>query len=121
MLPVVQYARLNEVQPYCAMTHHIWDGLWLCINPAAWKKLPDRLKNIVANTLNGSVLHQREDSAKMEDSLRASLTKAGMKFTDVDMGSFRDVLRQQGYYAHIRTKPGPQAWDAVQKVTGISA
>ena len=68
MLPVVEYARLNEVQSYCAMTHHIWDGLWLCINSAAWKRLPERLQDIVSNTLNGSGLRQREDSAKMETS-----------------------------------------------------
>ena len=67
MLPLVEYARLNEVQSYCAMTHHIWDGLWLCVNAAAWAKLPDRLQRIVANTLNGAAQRQRDDSAAMED------------------------------------------------------
>lgn len=121
MLPVVEYARLNEVQTYCAMTHHIWDGLWLCINSAAWKSLPERLQHIVANTLNGAALHQREDSAKMEDSIRASLIRAGMKFTEVDLGSFREMLRHRGYYARIRTKLGDKTWDVVQKTTGVLA
>jgi TRAP-type C4-dicarboxylate transport system substrate-binding protein len=121
MLPVIQYARLNEVQTYCALTHHIWDGLWLCINPTAWKNLPERLQNIVANTLNGSAQRQREDSAKMEDAIRASLTVAGMKFTDIDLGSFREMLRRRGYYAGIRTKLGDQTWSAIQKNTGVLA
>ena len=121
MLAVVAYARLNEVQPFCAMTRHIWDGLWLCINPTAWKNLPERLQRIVAITLNGTAQRQREDSAKMEESLRASLTAAGMKFTDTDPGSFRAMLRRNGYYARIRTKLGDPTWNVVQKATGITA
>jgi TRAP-type transport system periplasmic protein len=119
MLPVVEYARLNEVQSYCAMTRHIWDGLWMCVNTVAWKKLPERLQNIVANTLNGAAQRQREDSETMDDSIRASLAKAGMKFTEVDLASFRDLLRRQNYYAGARTKLGQQAWDLVQKTTGV--
>jgi|HubBroStandDraft_1064217.scaffolds.fasta_scaffold47816_3 TRAP-type C4-dicarboxylate transport system substrate-binding protein len=119
MLPVIEYGRLNEVQTYCAMTHHVWDGFWLCINSTAWAKLPDRLQHIVANTLNGSALRQRDDNVLLEDSIRSSLAKAGMKFTDIDVGSFRDVLRHQGYYAGVRTKLGDQAWDVLQKATGI--
>jgi len=119
MLPVVEYARLNEVQAYCAMTNHVWDGLWLCINAAAWRRLPQRLQNIVANTLNGAALRQRVDSAKMENSIRTSLTGAGMKFTDVDVPSFRDQLRRQGHYGRSRAKFGEQTWAVVQKATGL--
>lgn len=121
MLPLVVYARLNEVQTYCAITRHGWDGLWLCINPAAWKRLPERLQNIVANTLNGAAQHEREASAEMEDSIRTSLASSGMQFTEVDHGSFREMLRRQGYYARFRTKLGEQTWDVVQKTTGILA
>ena len=121
MLPVVSYARLNEVQAYCAMTHHIWDGLWVCINSAAWKRLPERLQRIVSNTLNGSGLRQRADSAKMETSIRTSLADAGMKFTEVNLSDFREALRRHGYYARIREKLGEQTWNVVQKSTGILA
>jgi TRAP-type C4-dicarboxylate transport system substrate-binding protein len=119
MLPVIEYARLNEVQSYCAMTHHVWDGFWLCINSTAWAKLPERLQHIVANTLNGAALRQRDDNVLMEDSIRSSLAKAGMKFTDIDVGSFRDTLRRQGHYASVRTKLGDQTWGVIQKATGI--
>ncbi len=121
MLPVVEYARLTDVQNYCAMTHHIWDGLWICINSGAWKQLPERLQHVVSNTLNGSGLRQREDSAKMETSFRTRLANAGMKFTEVDMSSFREMLRGHGYYARIREKLGDQTWNVVQKATGLAA
>jgi tripartite ATP-independent transporter DctP family solute receptor len=119
MLPLVTFARLDEVQAFCAMTHHVWDGMWLCINPAAWKKLPDRLQNIVANSLGGTAPRQREDSAKAQESLRASLAASGMKFTEVDEASFRDTLRRNGYYARNRTRLGLQTWDVVQRTTGV--
>jgi tripartite ATP-independent transporter DctP family solute receptor len=121
LLAVAEYARLSEVQTYCAMTRHIWDGLWLCVNAAAWKNLPDHLRNIVANTLNGAALRQREDSAQLEDGLRASLSKTGMKFSDPDLGSFRELLKRQGYYAGLKAKLGDQTWDIVQKATGVAA
>jgi TRAP-type C4-dicarboxylate transport system substrate-binding protein len=121
MLPVVEYARLNEVQTYCAMTRHVWDGLSVLVNAAAWKGLPERLQNVVSNAFNGAAMRQREDSKKMEETARASLTKAGMKFNDVDNASFRDLLRRHGHYARIRDKIGNQAWSVVQKTTGVTA
>jgi TRAP-type C4-dicarboxylate transport system substrate-binding protein len=121
MLPVVEYARLSEVQKYCAMTRHIWDGLWLCINPTAWAHLPSRFQNIVANTLNGAAQRQREDSAQMEEALRTSLTVSGMKFNEVDAGSFREALRHQGYYARVKAKLGEQTWEVIQRTTGVQA
>jgi tripartite ATP-independent transporter DctP family solute receptor len=121
MLPVVQYARLNEVQSYCALTHHIWDGLLMCVNATSWKNLPERLQHIVANTLNGAAQRQREDSANMEDSIRDSLGKAGLKFTEVDLNSFREVLRRQGYYDGVRKKFGDQTWNVIQQATGVAA
>jgi len=121
MLAVVRYARLNEVQGYCALTRHIWDGLWLCVNPAAWRNLPDRLQHVVANTLNGAARRQREDSAAMEDSLKATLARGGMKFVAVNSDSFREVLREKGYYALLKTRLGEQTWNVIQKATAIPA
>jgi tripartite ATP-independent transporter DctP family solute receptor len=119
MLAVVELARLNEVQTYCALTRHIWDGFWLCINPAAWRNLPERLRNIVGNTLNGAGQRQRADSEKMEESLRKALARAGMKFIEVDQASFRDVLRRQGYYARLKSRLDEQTWRIVQEATGL--
>ena len=121
VLSLVEYARLHEVQKYCAMTHHSWDGFWICINPSAWKNLPDRLRGIVANAMNGAAARQREDTARQEKTTREALTKAGMTFTTVDTASFRDTLRRQGYYARARAKFGETLWETVRKVSGVAA
>jgi TRAP-type C4-dicarboxylate transport system substrate-binding protein len=119
MLPVVKFARLNEVQAYCAMTYHIWDGLWLCINTLAWNRLPERLRNIVSNTLNGTAPRQREDSARMQETIRSSLETSGMTFPNVDLPSFRDALHRQGHYGRIRAKLGDKVWEVIQRSTGL--
>ena len=121
VLPLVGYARLQGVQSYCAMTHHGWDGLWVCVNAAAWKKLPERLRGIAANAINGAASRQREDTLKQETAFRETLARSGMRFTDVDKGSFRDVLRRQGYYSRARTKFGEAAWNVLQKASGVLA
>ena len=121
MLPIVQYARLNEVQDHCAMTHHAWDGLWVCISLSAWNKLPDRLQNIVANTFNGAAQRQRDDSEQTQQAVRDNLAASGMTFTNVDTASFRELLRRQGYYARLRSRLGDEAWDVIQKATGVAS
>ncbi len=121
VLPIVGYARLQGVQSYCAMTHHGWDGLWICVNTVAWKKLPERLRGIVANAINGAASRQREDTIKQETAFRETLARSGMLFTDVDKGSFRDMLRRQGYYGRVRMKFGEAAWSVIQKASGLVA
>ena len=80
-----------------------------------------RLQRIVANTLNGAGQRQRVDSSQMEDSTRAALAGGGMKFAEVDIANFRDVLRRQGYYARVKARVGEPMWQVIQKATGIAA
>ena len=118
LLQVVQYAHLNDVQANCALTRHIWDGMWVCVNSNAFNALPERLRRIVANTLNGAAARQRDASARMHDATRDGLTKAGMTFNEVDQASFRDLLRRQGYYARVKAKYGDAAWTMIQAAAG---
>ena len=41
-LPIIQVAKLYEVQKYCSLTNHIWDGFWFIANGRAWEALPGR-------------------------------------------------------------------------------
>src|SRR5690606_18560960 len=42
-LAIVQTAKLYEVQKYCSLTNHSWDGYHLVVNGRAWRGLPDDL------------------------------------------------------------------------------
>jgi len=43
-LILIDTAKLYEVQKYCSMTNHIWVGLHVSFNTAAWKRLPGDLQ-----------------------------------------------------------------------------
>jgi len=40
-LAIISTAKLYEVQKYCSLTNHMWDGFWFLANRRAWEALPD--------------------------------------------------------------------------------
>ena len=47
-LAIISTAKLYEVQKYCSLTNHMWDGFWFLANQRAWEALPDAMRAIVA-------------------------------------------------------------------------
>ena len=39
-LPIIQVAKLYEVQSSCALSNHIWDGYWFIANGRQWAGMP---------------------------------------------------------------------------------
>ncbi|WP_435336195.1 TRAP transporter substrate-binding protein, partial [Klebsiella pneumoniae] len=39
-LAIISTAKLYEVQKYCSLTNHMWDGFWFLANRRAWERLP---------------------------------------------------------------------------------
>jgi tripartite ATP-independent transporter DctP family solute receptor len=117
-LAVVDTAKLYEVQKYCSMTSHMWDGFWFLGNRAAWEKLPANVRDIVSKNLNASALQQRKDVAQLNSSLQKALESKGLAFNQPDMDSFRDMLRKGGFYAEQKQFFGEEEWALLEKVTG---
>src|SRR3954449_13574090 len=46
-LPIIATTKLYEVQKYCSLTGHVWDGYWILANRRAWQGLPEDLRAIV--------------------------------------------------------------------------
>ena len=74
-LSVIDAGKFYEVQKYCAITNHVWDGYWICANPASWNRLPNDIKAIVAKAFNEVALLERDDLNKLDRSLQAELEK----------------------------------------------
>ena len=53
-----------------------------------------------------------------DETRRASLEKAGLAFNDIDIETFRDTLRRQGYYARLKARYDAQTWTAIEAVSG---
>ena len=117
-LSVIDAGKFYEVQKYCAITNHVWDGYWICANPASWSRLPDDIKAVVARSFNEVALLERDDLAKLDRSLQADLEKKGLTFTNPDLATFRDKLRAAGFYQEWRGKIGNEAWALLEKHVG---
>jgi len=117
-LALISTAKLFEVQKYCALTRHVWDGYWMIANRRSWAALPPELSAIVAKNLDRSALDQRGDSEALERTLRAELAKQGMVFSEPDTTPFQEQLRASGFYTEWRGKFGEAAWDRLESTTG---
>lgn len=117
-LAVIYTAKLYEVQKYCSLTNHMWDGFWMLANPRAFDRMPQDAQEVVARELNRAALEQRADVAKLNADLQGRLTKAGMAFNAVDPAPFREKLRQAGFYKDWRGRFGTEAWGLLEGAVG---
>ena len=74
-LPIIQVAKLYEVQKHCALSNHIWDGFWFIANGRAWNGLPDDVKKIVSDAINDAGMKQREDIKTLNATSRSTCSR----------------------------------------------
>ncbi len=117
-LTLIKVTKLYEVQKYCSITNHVWDGHWFVCNATAWKGLPDDLKEIVARNLNAAALKERDDIAKGDATVRADLERAGLVFNVAETQSFRDGLKEGGFYKEWRAKLGDEPFEILERYSG---
>lgn len=117
-LAIIATAKLNEVQKFCSLTNHMWDGFWFLANRRAWERLPENLRGIVAKHINAAGEKEREDVAKLNATLQQELAQKGMIFNQPDPAPFREKLRQAGFYAEWKGKYGDEAWAILERSTG---
>jgi TRAP-type C4-dicarboxylate transport system substrate-binding protein len=109
---------LYEVQKYCSLTNHMWDGFWFLANRRAWQALPDDVRSIVAKNVNAAALKERDDVAKLNATLQQDLAAKGLVFNQPDPAAFRDKLRSAGFYTQWKAKYGDEAWSILEKSVG---
>ena len=117
-LPIIQVAKLYEVQKYCSLTNHIWDGYWFIANGRMWEGLPADLKTVVARGINEAGLAQREDIKKLNASVQSDLEGKGLKFNQPSADSFREQLRTAGFYKEWQERFGKEAWGLLEQSVG---
>lgn len=117
-MSTIDVGKLYEVQKYCSLTNHMWDGFWMLANQRSWDRLPDGIKEIVSRNIDKSTLDQREDIDRLNETLRTSLEERGLIFNEPDQGQIREQLREAKFYGEWRQKYGEEAWSLLEKVTG---
>ncbi|MCY1366147.1 TRAP transporter solute receptor, DctP family [compost metagenome] len=83
-LAIIQTAKFYEVQKYCSMTNHMWDGFWFLGNRRAWEKLPADIREVVAKHINAAGMAERADVLALNNQLQAKLAEEGLAFNTPD-------------------------------------
>lgn len=117
-LPIIATAKLNEVQQYCSLTNHVWDGYWILANRRAMQRLPKDVQEVVTREFTQAGRDERADITRLSDTLRDDLAAKGLKFIDPDRDAFRAKLKASSFYKDWRAKFGDEGWKLLENASG---
>ena len=118
-LPIIDLYKYYEVQKFCSVTNHMWDGFWLIANQHSWNRIADDHRAIAANHLKQAALDMRADVAALNNGAADRLKQHGMVINAVDdPAAFRKTLTDAGFYAEWRKTYGDAAWSALESTSG---
>jgi len=117
-LALIEAAKFYEVQKYCSLTGHMWEGFWMVANRRNWEQLPEDLRATTARLLNEGAVKQREDMAKLNTTLEAQLKEKGLTFNTVNRKPFQEALKAAGFYGEWRQTYGAEAWKILERYSG---
>ena len=117
-LPIINTGKLYEVQKYCCITNHMWDGYWIVANQKAFTSLPIDIQSIVSKSFEAAATAERADIFSLSNSLRPELEKNGMVFNQLDTAPFRKALSAAGFYAEWKKTFGDEAWGILERYSG---
>lgn len=115
---IISAAKLFEVQKYCSVTNHMWDGWWFLINRRSWGQVPADIQATVSRILNSACEAERTEVAAQNIALQKDLAAAGMIFNEVNPAPFREALSQAGFYKEWRGKFGDEPWALLEEAVG---
>ena len=117
-LAIIEIAKLYEVQKYCSMTNHMWDGQWILSNTKKWAALPPDIQAIITKHITEKVVAQRDDLRRLNNNVEVTLKAKGMTFNTPDVEPFRATLSKAGFYKEWKGKFGDEAWGKLEKYAG---
>lgn len=117
-LPLIETSKFYEVQKYCSMTSHIWDGFWMLGNGRAWEALPPELRDVASKHMNAAALAQRSDVDKLNNAVASTLKSKGLSLNTPEPGIFRDALKKTSFYTDWRKTYGEEGWGILEKTVG---
>ncbi len=117
-LTVIEAGKYYEVQKYCSITEHMWDGLWIIANGKRFKSLSPADQDMITKAFEVATLKQRANTARQNVDLEETLKGEGLVFNHPEKTQFRSALSKAGFYAEWKQKYGPEAWATLEKFSG---
>jgi tripartite ATP-independent transporter DctP family solute receptor len=117
-LALIDVAKFYEVQKFCSLTNHAWDGFWLLASGRVWRTVPPDLQQVMAKHFNAAAKKQRDDIVQANTELQKSLESKGLTFNQTDPTAFQQALAKTTFYKDWKAKFGDEAWSLLQKYAG---
>ena len=117
-LTLIDVAKFYEVQKYCSLTNHSWDGFWLVASGKVWRGIPKDVQQVLEKHLNAAAKKQRQDSEKGNAELQRALEGKGLTFNTTDPAAFQAALAKTSFYKDAKAKFGEEGWSILQKYAG---
>jgi tripartite ATP-independent transporter DctP family solute receptor len=117
-LTIIDSGKYYEVQKYCSITEHMWDGLWIIANSKRIKSLATDDLALVTKSFETATVKQRAETERLNIDLESSLKAKGLVFNRPDKAQFRETLTKAGFYADWKQKYGADAWMILEKYSG---
>ena len=117
-LALIESAKFYEVQKFCSLTNHAWDGFWLISSGKVWKTLPKDVQEVLQKHFNAGAKKQRDDIVKANVDYQKTLESKGLTFNTTSAEAFQAVLAKTSFYKDAKAKFGDEAWALLQKYAG---
>ena len=117
-LALIESAKFYEVQKYCSLTNHAWDGFWLLSSARVWKTIPVDAQQIMQKHFNAAAKKQRDDIVQANAEYQKTLQSKGLAFNTTHPEAFQTALAKTSFYKDAKAKFGNEAWTLLQKYAG---
>jgi len=87
-------------------------------NGKMWAGMPKDLQAIVMKNVSEAVVKQREDMARLNETVETDLKSKGMLLNYPDKALFRNALTKAGFYEEWKGKFGAEAWAKLEQYSG---
>src|SRR6478609_3928696 len=117
-LALIESAKFYEVQKFCSLTNHAWDGFWLLASARTWKGVPQDVQQVLQKHFNAAAIKQRDDIVKANADYQKTLESKGLTFNTTQAEAFQAALAKTSFYKDAKAKFGDEAWTLLQKYAG---
>ena len=117
-LALIESAKFYEVQKFCSLTNHAWDGFWLISSGKIWKTLPKDVQEVLQKHFNAAAKKQRDDIVQANADYQKILESKGLTFNTTNAEAFQAALAKTSFYKDAKAKFGDEAWALLQKYAG---
>ena len=117
-LALIESAKFYEVQKFCSLTNHAWDGFWLLSSARVWKTIPKDVQQVMQTHFNAAAKKQRDDIVQANADYQKTLEAKGLTFNSTQAEAFQAALAKTSFYKDAKAKFGNEAWALLQKYAG---